>query len=103
MNSNAETTDDTQPRRWRFRFSLKTLLILVTLPCLWLGGHVVRYRQTAAVVARYRALSDVIRQSMVTAPENTSFVRFDLPLSGSERFADKWRFHVTETWGWSLD
>lgn len=103
MHVESASPNHVQPRVRRFRFGLKTLFVVMTVLCFWLGGQVVRYRQSAAVVARYHAVSAALEQKMMTAPLNTRFIRVDVPLPSIERSSDKWRFRTTEIWTWWLD
>lgn len=61
-------------RPWpRLRFSLKALLVLVTLVGLWLGWKTARERRAAEMVARHHSMLDLIENNMATAPTGTSF------------------------------
>jgi hypothetical protein len=71
-NNNVPTV--APPGRWQFRFGLKTLFIIMTVSCVWLGWRMARQRQAAAMVARSRAVMDVIDGNMSTPPQGTSFV-----------------------------
>ena len=78
--------EPTAPTRRRFRFSLRTLFVAVTLLCLWLGLHVHRaYEQKRAVddleelgaLVYYRPpavwLATFLDRDMISTPTAVSF------------------------------
>ena len=69
MDQGAYTT-----RRGRFRFGLKSLLVVMTIVCVYLGWRTARHLQATAIVARSNAVLNVIESNMAAAPPNTSFV-----------------------------
>jgi hypothetical protein len=75
MATNTATTDDTARRRLRLRFSLKALLILVTLACGWLGLRIARERRAESLAARTDALRVTIKTNCDLTPEATRLIR----------------------------
>jgi len=61
------------PRRWRFRFGLKALFVVVTVLCVWLGYKSARERRAAEMIARHNALLDAIVKNIATPPSNTFY------------------------------
>ncbi len=57
----AATSSPTRPRRVRLRFSLRTVLLLVTIACLWLGWVVNRARTQRAAVDAIQSAGGTIR------------------------------------------
>jgi len=68
---NAAQPDIDLPRRRRLRFGLKTLFIVVTALCLWLGYHVVRERRADEILARHDAVLAALVKQIATAPAQT--------------------------------
>ena len=60
------------PRR-RFRFGLRTLFIVMTVLCLWLGYRVIRERRAAEILARHEAILSVLVKQVDTAPTSTFY------------------------------
>jgi hypothetical protein len=62
--------DDTKKRRW-FRFSLRTLFVLVTVLCIWLGHSLTWIRQRHTVFHRHHpALRSMSRNGIRTDHAN---------------------------------
>jgi hypothetical protein len=53
MDDDANATDAAPSQRSRFRFGLKTLFVVTTVLCLWLGYKFLRERRVAEMVARH--------------------------------------------------
>ncbi|MFO0790502.1 MAG: hypothetical protein U0805_13690 [Pirellulales bacterium] len=56
----------------RFRFGLKTLLVVMTVMCLYLGYEAVRERRAEQLRARDMALVAAVRSSLSKVPHGTS-------------------------------
>ena len=72
------TASDT-PRRARFRFSVKTVFILVTLVVLWLGyrqfqhlQHLRRVQSAKALAQSLHAIELVVQSNLKTPPLETA-------------------------------
>ena len=74
MSINAEITDSTQSRLPRFRFSLKTLLILTMLLCSWLGVKAARERRAQEMISRRDAIFGVLIRNLASPPPNTQLI-----------------------------
>ena len=63
-------TDEAKPRRW-FRFSLRTLFVVVTIVCVWVAFQVSWIRQRQKLLAEDQAISNVLTNyvSGVTSDE----------------------------------
>jgi hypothetical protein len=61
---NSPEQKKTTHRRWRFQYSLRTLLIVVTILAVifsWLGVHIRRAQQQSRIVAKIKMLDGGIR------------------------------------------
>ena len=45
-----------KPRRW-FRFSLRTMFVIVTMVCVWLGYHLIWIRDRHEILTKHQALA----------------------------------------------
>jgi cell division protein FtsB len=108
-------------RRRRVRFSLKTLLVLVTLLCIWLGWNAARQRRAAQIIALNHAVLDQLQENFTTEPDRTKadsspsarqrrakfFARtrnkFEVEPRSLTRFWDGGRFHHFTTLDETLD
>ena len=59
--------------RFQFRFGLKSLFIVMTILCVWLGCKFARERRAADMIARHNALLDTIVKNIATPPANTFY------------------------------
>lgn len=64
---------ETKPSR-RFRFGLKTLFVVMTALCCWLGGKLSRERRADAMLARHEAVLAALTKQIATPPEGTFYV-----------------------------
>jgi hypothetical protein len=65
--------DDSEPKRRRIQFGLRTSLIAITLLCLWLGFRFVREHRADEIIARHERLLDAIAKNVVTPPPNAFY------------------------------
>jgi hypothetical protein len=73
LQDNAAEPETDPPRRRRLRFGLKTLFIILTALCLWLGYHVVREHRADEILARHDAVLAVLVKQIATAPAQTFY------------------------------
>ena len=87
VNDAMATTDS--PQRPRFRFGLKSLFVVMTILCAWLGYRAVRHYQFEQIRSRHIALVKAIHANLDEIPANTSRAtvqRDSRPWSGSMEF-----------------
>src|SRR4051812_15930285 len=59
MNSQTATSPCSKKHRW-LRYSLRTLLVAITLFCAWIGHHAHRARRQAAAIAAIESLGGTV-------------------------------------------
>lgn len=69
--------------RFQFRFGLKSLFVVMTILCVWLGYTVARNRKADEMIDRHNELLDRIIKNIATPPANT-FYRLNNPGSEDE-------------------
>ncbi len=84
----AEIDRDTSPRR-SFRYSLKALLLLVTLLCFWLGVNAWRNHRADEMASRRNAVYSTLLKNLTEPPPDTDIFSgigtFDLALQSRGR------------------
>ncbi len=90
MSTATADADFDQPPRWGIRFTLKTLLVLVTLSAIWLTIRTVRARQADRVISRIAATYQLLAQRFGQPPPGMTIAvqqpgpGFHSPLPGQE-------------------
>jgi hypothetical protein len=81
MSPDSADVDFDAPPRWRFRFKLKTLFILMALVAIWLTIHVIRDRQADAAISAVSAVYGRLADACEKPPDGTRIAILH-PLTG---------------------
>lgn len=73
MTSDPATADAAEPRAWRPRIGLKSILLLMAAVCIALGGYAILERKTRAMVALNESIQKALQLRFVTQPEGADF------------------------------
>jgi hypothetical protein len=81
MSNDAEDADPTPPRQPRLQFSLKAVLVVVTLVSLWLGywqiqklRRLERYRRATELARQMQFIETAVKANLATPPLDTTIV-----------------------------
>jgi hypothetical protein len=61
------------PRQRQYQFGLKSLFVLTTILCVWLGYKTVRERRASEVNARFNSLLDAVVSNIGKSPPNANY------------------------------
>lgn len=74
MSEDATLESERSPGHRFFRFGLKSLFVLMTVLCIWLGTRAARDRQAREMVAINHAVVDALEKNTTAEPKEAEFV-----------------------------